>query len=316
MATVPTFKNSDFAALRKAAGLYYHNEIEKYTKFSRFGCVDPWNPVLNTREYLFFTKPDLHLFNDSTGSQINYQIKNAPFFTDAFSRYIDVFKSLQISLQSSTTPFITLLSHHVNSNLELPSIVAEVSETSATVYGTSLQYQVPSITSDQDFDFSLEFKDNTELECYMLFKIWHEYRNNKDRISPPNSLYYVLNKILHDQISVYKFIVADDAKTIIYYAKLYGVFPKSVPRDSFGNLDAAGGLSYSVNFHAQFVDDMNPMILVDFNNLVDKYFKSNAEIPIYDSDHSCINGQWCNSAYVKFVQPQRSKIGHYELVWR
>ena len=34
-----------------------------YTKFNRFGYINPYNETAN-REYLFFTKPDLNIFSD------------------------------------------------------------------------------------------------------------------------------------------------------------------------------------------------------------------------------------------------------------
>ena len=198
----------------------------------------------------------------------------------------------------------------------MPDDTCDIIETNSTVYGTTIQYQQATLESEQKFDFSLEFLDTDRLEVYRLLKIWDEYENSKDQISPPN-INYTLNKILHDQIAIYKFIVADDGETIIYYAKLYGVFPKNLPRSTFGSLDKNGGLSYNVNFNANFVEDINPLILVDFNNLVQRFIKSSSDVPIYDTSHACINGSWVDMPHVVFQpNPEFGNIGLYKLKWR
>ena len=82
---------------------------------------------------------------------------------------------------------------------------------------------------------------------------------------------YIDNKILHDQIGIYKFIVAEDWETIIYSCYLCGVMWKSLPRDSFNSPDFSDGIKYSIDAKAAFVDD-DPAILMDFNWLCKKWF--------------------------------------------
>lgn len=312
----PTIKLSDFDAARKAAGLYNRNELDYFNKFFRFGYLDPYRTLLNTKEYLFFTKPDFHLFADSTGSALNPEIASDPFYMDCFKRYKPVMQCLTKSLKGSRSPFLNVLSAKVNSNLELPSIVADPIETAATAYGTQIKYQISTITSDQNYDFSLEFNDDKELNIYYLFKIWNSYVGDKGVVSPINDN-YVLNKILHDQICIYKFIVDDDGETILFFAKLFGVWPKNVPRDTFGTLSKDGGLSYSINFNATFVVDSNPAFLVNFNDLVKPYITGKDDIPLYDKNNNCINGEPCNMPYIAYdPTPLLSPKGQYKLKWR
>ena len=69
-------------------------------------------------------------------------------------------------------------------------------------------------------------------------------------------------------MGVYKFIVAEDMETIIYYAYLWGLFPTSCPREAFSDPNFSDGLTFSVNFEAAFIEDMNPTILYQFNKLM------------------------------------------------
>ncbi len=52
-------------SVRKTLHSYHifdRNEIDRYNKISRFGFYDPYNTLSVTREYIFITKPDLHIF--------------------------------------------------------------------------------------------------------------------------------------------------------------------------------------------------------------------------------------------------------------
>jgi hypothetical protein len=64
-------------------------------------------------------------------------------------------------------------------------------------------------------------------------------------------------------------------ETIIYYAYFWGVFPTSCPRETFSDPLFNDGLTFSVSFKSAFMEDMNPIILKQFNklmgNVIDAY---------------------------------------------
>lgn len=308
--------SEDFDKIRRSAGVYSRNELNNYTQFGRFGSMDPYSCLEQTREYIFFTKPDLNLFKSGNPAYLNPEIENIPFFSEAMKRDVRVLKQLQITSNGNPSPFMNLLTNNVKSELELPAISTEIDNSAATVYGTSIAYPHSTIESDQNFDFSLEFEDSKYLEVYMLFRIWEEYRRKKDVISPPNDS-YVINKILHDQVAVYKFIVGETGENIIHYSKLYGVFPKTVPRDIFGNLNSASGLKVNIDFHATFVEDMDPLILSDFNTLVQGFLPAGDDISLYDYDNNIVNGDWVTMPYIVYDSNNSlDPIHWYKLKWR
>lgn len=320
--------------------IYTNTDIDLYERFSRFGNImDPNNSITGTREYLFFTKPDLHILEPFTDT-LNKELKNQVFFTELLNRYPYVITQLQSSNGIRTSgPFMSILSNMVSNTLDLESISASTIENPQTIYGTSYNYRGWGYTSDEKVSFSLEFKDTKHLEVYHLLKAYEEYERLKHlgMVTPPNIdgaeeenghsfNYYIRNKVLHDQFSIYKFIVEDDGKTIIYYAKLWGVFFKSVPRDAFSDLKAENGISYSVDFEAAFIDDMNPSILRDFNTIVSKYVNTNnsVDFPIYNKDLRMVDGKWARMPVIMKVLKENnsiwtgpSKMNHkYELRWR
>lgn len=335
---------SDMGQVFQSANIYNRKDIEWYTKFNRYGCLDPFNAVTNTKEYLFFTKPDLHICTPNT-MELNPQLNQYEYFSELLARYPDVIRQLQKSIYLENTsnylPFMNILSNSVKNNLDMPEITADDMDTSATIYGTSINYRGSGWTSDENFDFSLEFEDTRYLEIYQLFKAYEEYEKLKSVgvVSPPNTNSapvdenglsfnsYLENKELHDQIGIYKIVTDEDYETILYYAYIIA-YPKNVPRESFSEIQLGNGLRYSISFHGQFVDDMRPRILLQFNELISSSIAALGDSPVYidpyDTKRGAVNGAWAvapwivrvpKSSYKQWLGPSSMQYD-YRLKWR
>lgn len=322
--TKPTLKDSDIKTELNSNHFYTRNEVRenKFKKFSRFGYFDLYENNSNTREYVFFTKPDLHLFSPGTVT-LNSELSSIPFFTNCTSTYPDVMCQLQQSADTSyagNSPFCNLLTNTANSRIDLSDISVDKVETATNIYGNKLEYPLATTTSNNLQDFNIEFQDNKFLDVYMFFRIWYEYEllKIKGLVTPPpkggNKYYYTVNKILHDQMSVYKFTVGEDMETIIHWAKLWGVYPNTIPRSTFSDL-MEGVIKFSVSFTSQWIEDMEPTILSDFNTLTsNKRSQYKSDISIYKSN--MVNGEWCN---VPFIVREHSTLNNrtiYKLKWR
>ena len=280
--------------LMNSVGLYSKQEIQqaRFSKFSRFGRVlDPYGRINPGREYLFFVKPDLHIcvpygsdmsiykysgtsnvtpYVGRSGLKLNPQLDNFPYFRDLIDTHPNVVKELQVSASLNNDPFGHLLSFAVSSNLQLGSSDARTLDNPSTMYGTSYNYLMDSSGSDDGYEgISLEFVDDKELDVYHFFKAYSEYHiaRKSGLVTPPSPDYYKYRR-LHNTMGCYKFIVAEDMETIIYYAYLWGLFPTSCPREAFSDPNFSEGLTFSVNFEAAFIEDMNPTILYQFNKLM------------------------------------------------
>lgn len=273
-----------------SVGIYSSDDINenKYKKYSRFGRVlDPHNKLNDTREYLFFVKPDLHIcynehatniygkldksesFSDN-GLTLNPQLQDNPYFVWLISKRPEVAKQLQYSLDKAD-PFCNLLSFTVNNSLDLPSVDSSTLDTPNTIFGSNIEYLKDSETSDENRDFSLEFVDSKKLEVYHFFKAYSEYHKVRKSglVTPPDPVYYQY-KMLHNIMGVFKFLVDEDMETIRYYAYYWGVFPTNVPREAFSDPSFYNGLSFSINFKSAFIEDNDPRILLHFNDLMTK----------------------------------------------
>jgi hypothetical protein len=294
---VKTFKFNNLKSTLASNGIFSKDDISRYNKFSRFGYIDPYNTDQVIREFLFFTKPDLYLYEGSSYNNVtlNSNLINIPFFVDANRRCKDALLQLQYSVTDSNgskNPFMYLLSNTVTSKLDLPGISADSKESTSNIMGTSIQYRGHSLKSDNGYDFSLSFTDTASLEVYTLLKVYDEYmRLIKTGETEPKQT-YIINRIIPEQFSIYKFLIGSDGETILYYAKLTGCYFTDVPRSDFGD-PGNDGFKFSASFHAQFVEDSNPMILEEFNRISPAGTKnaSNA-VPTYNTVSLSVDNRW------------------------
>lgn len=268
-------------------GLYTTAEINaaKFSKFSRFGRVlDGQGKLSDVREYLFFTKPDLHIVvPDSSSMTINSELEDNDYFYDLVTKYPDVVRELQLSAPGNNkNPFGHLMSFCVNGNLSLPGIEASIMDTPSTMFGTSIEYLGNAQSSDENPTFSLEFVDSKELELYHFFKGYQEYHiaRKSGTVSPIRK--YIYSRRLHNAMGCYKFLISEDMETIIHWSYFWGVFPVSAPREAFSNSSFPEGLTYSVDFKAAWVDDMKPSIIQEFNNKMRPLVSGKTLLPIHE----------------------------------
>lgn len=256
-----------------SAGLYSREEIEwaKYNAFSRFGRIlNPHERLNDSREYLFFIKPDLHIVDpESGGMKINEQLSDNWLLKDLVKNYPSVISQLQYSAPygGKSSPFCNLLSFGVSSNLDMPSIELKTMDTPANMFGLSMDYLQDGAESNYNPSFSLEFMDTKEMEIFNFFRGYAEYQTERlsGKVTPPSIHNYTFKKRLHNTMGIYKFIV-DDTDIIRFFAYIYGVIPTSVPREAFSDPNFAEGLTFTINFKSVYVTDSNPVILMEFNN--------------------------------------------------
>lgn len=301
---------------------------EATTKFARFSYGNPYEAVNTTREYVFFTKPDLHLFvPNSKTPELNPELANIPYFVDCYNRSRDVMYQLQMSVNYKTdhSPFMNVLFNDMRTGIDFNDIQINTIETGTNIDGIRLEYPMATKLSEGQQDFSADFLDTNNLEIYHWCKLYYEYekRKLKGDITPTKSStsaddasLYTVNKILHDQFAAYKFIVDSDGTTILYWAKAYGVFPTMVPRQAMSDIPPDTGLKYAISFKAAFVEDMDPTILAEFNMLVAPQLgKYKNDIPLFKD--GMINGEWPHVPYVRKVAPKTFRNRpEYELKWR
>lgn len=262
--------------LMMANGLFEEADLNYQVynnKFYPLKRIDPYNVVEGTKEVVFFTKPSIPVLYPNT-------LNRSPYFTylNKFG-YTHILEALsgKKSKQTNTTPFLNILTNRIKSNLDIPDLQVDALETAQNFWGTKLLYPKSSMSSDEGASFTAEFEDTKYLEIYHLFKAWDEFRRGKwlGIYFPDTS--DIINKILYDHIAVYKFIIANDGETLLYWCKWTGVYPESISRSTFSEIPKDGPLNITIGFKLSgWFEDMTPEIIYEFNALVNKYYNTSA----------------------------------------
>ena len=307
-------KKDDFTKLTHSNLIFDTRDKIWYKSFNRYGWINLLDTDTVAREYLFFTKPDLYIYDGNTfnNATLNSTFRSNGFFIDVDQRNKDALTSLQYSIKDrngNKDPFIRILSNMVISKLDMPRISSETQQSTANVYGSIISYRSHSFKSDYGYDFSLTFRDSRYLDIYNMVKAYDEFMrhskmgeidygfdyNSKGSGDTHNTaeIYksYIKAHIIPEQFSIYKFIVGSDGETIIFFAKYTGVYFVDVPRDEFSEPDTSNGFKYSVSFHANFVRDMDPLIITEFNKLSLGSDLDSDYLPVYNKDSGNINNE-------------------------
>lgn len=302
------------------AGLFDKDDFRIYDKFSMFGFYNTIGHMGRTREYVFFTKPDLYIFKGSQISRANlHRGTTHKEFISAIDTHPEVLRQLQLRLNIHE-PLSALLYNMRASNVEIPNLEAAEMETGTNMWGQKTFYRRSSTMSNTDHNFSIEFNDNKYADVYTFFKLYDLYEEqkaygviplheDKDYYCPR----YIIERRHHDQMAIFKFIVGEDGSELIYWTKFYGVYPKNVPRSVFGDMPEDGNLKITINFKANFIEDCNPLILEDFNILSagHGYFTGNKSL--YHPD-GFVRNEFVNPPYI--VAKRRDGRIRYFLTWR
>lgn len=314
--------SADVQRLMRSNGIFDREQMMWYNRFARIGILDPYNALTNSKEYIFITKPDLCLMNGNGG--VSSVLSKNPFFVDAIARYPHSASQLQSSYKdyNHNSPFMVMLSNSVTSTLDIPGISADMIDTGANMNGTKITYRATSYKSDESHDFNLEFEDTKNLDIYMIFKMWDEYEKLKwsgmlDFSQPGTEAWqnYIINKVLHDQVSIYKFIVAEDGYRIIYYARIVGCVPTSIPRDAFSDTSSTEPQKITVGWKGHFVRDMDYIIISHFNRLTNAI--GGSDLPLFDMNTHGFNGnKWARTPYIYEKVSERTGRKEYYLRWR
>lgn len=315
-------ENSLLRRTMNAAGIYNKQDMRFNDTFYRTKRIDPYFFVEGGNEMLFFVKPDLNILKDSntlangvgiytpyggTAKKVaaSAGVANDPYFNYLMENgYYDTVLA-NLTYQGDTKnirPFVMMLSNRKTSNMDVPDIMVEEMETAQNLYGTRILYPKSSMKSDEDAEFSIEFEDDQYLDIYHYFKAYNRYRDLKweGLVNPRTE--YIENKVLHDHMGIFKFILDTDGETILYWAYATGVYPKSISRSSFNEIQDKGSLKITVSFKLSgWFTDMDPITLIHFNMLMQRQLggkpSTNNVADIYDEEIGAVSGEALKGFY-------------------
>ena len=289
---------------QEVAPLYTWNDSKHITKINRFKLM-PTNSGLATKSFIFMTRPDLHLFDEdeSTGvisGNMNPDLKRLPTF-----KYIAhlqnscqrIMGSLQYSTRTADriTPWLSIISNQATGyspvNREM-----DVTEIGETFHGNKIVYVEPTFRHKIAGTVTIPFRERRDLSLYYTLKMWIEYMQavTLGRCSPRRK--YIVDMILDYAVSLY-FIQTDETmENILYWEKLVGVIPLTVPDDFFewDEKNHSKNMEYSINFAYSFRVVQDEMSLCEINNLYSLKDRRTGGLAYYDGYDSSYDATYNN----------------------
>lgn len=271
------------------------NEVDtlRFDKFARSPILDPWNAAPMTRDFVFFTKPDLHIFEDSNLT-LNPALENTDYFPDMMETHIGSLKSLQQTYVSPANPYNYLLSNYVSAPIDFPGKSSDTTMGNQNLYGINTFYQDNNRVNEYMFDFSVEFTDTMYHDVYTFFEAYQEYRNLQYEINLfPVKSEYARSRIRYKSFSVYK-ITVDPTNRILFYGKHTGVEPLNTATDTIDSIASGETPRFTINFKAFHSVVNKPYILEEINKLADHagFNDYGTVIPEYDKTINAASREW------------------------
>ena len=266
--------------------------------FNRFKVRYPDDVIEEMFGYVFFTRPQLHLFQQySDGKKINSDLESVFEYADLLYTHLDLFRLLQDDQGKGN--FIYPLCNMVR-NFPVNDTIIKTRSSAETANDWKIEYGHRKNESLSANTVDLSFCDNRNLDVYNLIKIWVTYIDGVSvgRISPYRT--NIVNRILDYAGSIYFFLTSEDAATIKYYCKLIGVFPINIPNSVFtwelGNLKPLD--FYNITFHYSSKDE-SPAVIKDFNRICG-HGSSSTYIPNI-TNYGIAPNTWCNGAFIQTI---------------
>jgi len=237
------------------------NPVEQFNPTRRRGAyVDP---AIGTSWYFFLTSPSCNMLAGNLYQHPYLRNMSADNVGRKLLNFLAYNVKDESGMSLNNEPFIPLVT-----NTAL-SFSPQDTSSQTTNYGeTWTRIKNYFIGEDNDSksggSFSVEYEDYQFLPNFKLHKAWYEYIQAVRRgFITPNKKCYKLREIDY-MASAYYFLLAPDGETILYWCRFTGVAPTAIPYSSFSSGDN-GPIRFSINYNFVVKEDMEPMVLSDFN---------------------------------------------------
>ncbi len=262
-----------------------HNNFSRINRYGTRFCMDNY---LRTG-YLFMTRPELNLqptnlkqdrimnvLNSWNPNSLQYAIR--AYLDSRFSR-IHADLTAACPFIDYRSPFMTIITNNVTGFTGSPTYQLRDYTEEAGYFGEAQSMPIGSDSYKQPFDINLEVIDPIGGPIEAIMKFWTRYI---DLVTQGVMIMYPdqeFERVMNYTVSFYRFIMDPSFRFIKKWAKYTGCFPISRPGASIFDYSAKdiyvdGLRKYSIAFKcgSGHVDEDDPIVIEEFNMLVERYF--------------------------------------------
>lgn len=273
------------------------------TYYNRFKVATPDDVLTKTFAHVFFTRPDCYLMDYKGGNKFslaNNGVSDDPIYRNI--RNNDAY-ILQELMHDGTfgNDFLLYLSNKVTS-FETRDKMIDTDTYGKNLIGHSIAYGKHYEKSKAAGELSLNFTDDRYLHVHKLHSVWVKYISDVYRGKVTPQIARIFNKELDYAASIYYIVTDETGENIIYWSKLYGVFPTNVP-DSIVQWQKGQFITnpeVSIQYQYSFKEDNNPETLFELNQNagnVSRYTYART----YEPDLGSTGNTWVGAPFVEMV---------------
>lgn len=276
--------------------------------YNRFKIPDPDLYTHKYVPYIFFVRPSCNIFKSDGTLQPSLSDMSNEVFNYAYKFCPELLRELDGSVHNQGSDFMYSLSNAV-SKFETSDEYIKNNTYGRNYSGYNIAYGKNDIESKTSGEIDFEFKETKDLHIYLLHRLWVEYISGcyRGTILPRDTS--ILNKVLDYTASVYYIVTAEDAETILFWTKYYGIFPTIMPSSQFawgeGNLITGSSVDkISIKYCFSFKSDYDPYILYrEFNhNAHVDYDVPKTHAAIYDPDLGQLGDNLVRTPFIEKVE--------------
>jgi len=219
--------------------------------------------------HIIFTRPNLYVGVYGGNGAENYATMathpmSAAWATDKYGQ-----KMLHMLSCNNSTAYMPLFTTRA-ANYSVGDMTLKTVEKAQTYYGHIIKYATSSEEHKIGGSFTVEFRNDRYQSIMKAIQLWAAYIwiiTMTDAMQP--SISSQKNGIIDYAGSVYYLVTAMDMRTLVYWEKLTGVFPKTVPYSIYSYADQPileDKLSIEFDYGMRS-DPCDPGVLFDLNVL-------------------------------------------------
>lgn len=277
---------------------------DPWQNFDRFYSIYLNNDEVETRQYIFFVRPELYLVDDAgnSGGKSGDMVlsKKSRTYWDPFMQYMKanhevILRSLTAEfgrvninnesvsgsgigtagyggntvddngIQLDNHAFIPYLLGRAES-LQIPDYQIKTFNLVQPYTKFSMPYSTSAIESQSGGTFDVAFREDSQFRIHKLFFTWLYYMDGvmRNRFRPKDK--YILYNAFDYMSAVYHIVCDVTGVNILWFSKYTGVFPTSVPNSDLSfNRGGKTENTITIPFTYFYHEALNPQILTDFN---------------------------------------------------
>lgn len=252
------------------------------------------NGGLSTKSFIFVTRPDLNLYKelDENGNvdtwAMNPDLKRLPGFIymarlrgtkDAPGIGTKIMDSLEYyGTNDIDSPWLTVFTNQAAGYSPIDRNI-NVVEMGETFHGNKVIYAKPTFDHKIAGTVDIPFNERRDLTLYFTLRLWIEYIQAVSMGFCSPRYIHKKNNELDYAVSLFYIQTDETMENIIYWEKLTGLIPLTVPDSFFEWTEGtpAKDMKYTVRFAYSFRSVLDELHLVEINSLYRKWRTENVK---------------------------------------